>query len=242
MDLSRHALHGIVKPTQQAQLPLHQSQRLQTLQRHYPMLRTPQQALPQCQRMQLPPRQAFALHTHHQALSYTSRRQLLPPQLWVLRALQQVLPQRQQMQPPSHQGLSAANFPTGTTCVSAGAEADPPVAGAVSTDATSAPTSAVASPTGANLAANADPAAPFTTAAASSKSPSAGGYTAGTLGAMMHASVKWGFTGQRALKQAKEWQMVLELVRLTINKHSQIEKNAVTRGNDKVHFLSNLQQ
>jgi len=35
-----HALHGIVKPTQQAQLPLHQLQRLQSLQRHYPMTRT----------------------------------------------------------------------------------------------------------------------------------------------------------------------------------------------------------
>jgi len=35
-----HALHGIVKLTQQTQLPLHQSQRLQSLQRHYPMPRT----------------------------------------------------------------------------------------------------------------------------------------------------------------------------------------------------------
>jgi len=40
---------------------------------------------------------------------------------------------------------------------------------------------------------------------------SVGGYTAGTLGAMMHDCVKWGFTGQQALKQAKKWQTVLEL-------------------------------
>jgi len=59
---------------------------------------------------------------------------------------------------------------------------------------------------------------------------------------MMHACVKWGFTGQRALKQAQEWQTVLELARLTINKHCQVEKKPVTRGFDKVHFLSNLQQ
>ena len=38
-----------------------------------------------------------------------------------------------------------------------------------------------------------------------------GGYTAGTLGAMMHECVKWGSTGQWALKQAQEWQTVLEL-------------------------------
>ena len=37
-----------------------------------------------------------------------------------------------------------------------------------------------------------------------------GGYTAGTLGAMMHDCVKWVFTGQRAMKQAQEWQTVLE--------------------------------
>ena len=108
-------------------------------------------------------------------------------------------------------GLSAANFPTGTTFVSAGAEADPSVAGAVSTDATLAPTGAAPAPTGANLAANAAPAAPVTNAAASSKSPSVGGYTAGTLGAMMHDCVKWVFTGQRAMKQAQEWKTVLEL-------------------------------
>ena len=107
-------------------------------------------------------------------------------------------------------GLSAANFPTGTTFVSAGAEADPSVAGAVSTDATLAPTGATAAPTGANLAANAAPAAPVANAAVSPKSPSVGGYTAGTLGAMMHDCVKWVFTGQRALKQAQEWQTVLE--------------------------------
>jgi len=40
---------------------------------------------------------------------------------------------------------------------------------------------------------------------------SVGGYTAGTLGAMMHDFVKWGFTGQQALKQAQEWQTELEL-------------------------------
>jgi len=77
--ISQHALHGIVKPTQQAQLPLLQSQRLQSLQRHYSMPRSPQKALPQCKRMQLPPRQVFALQTHQQALSCTSRRQLMPP-------------------------------------------------------------------------------------------------------------------------------------------------------------------
>ena len=38
-----------------------------------------------------------------------------------------------------------------------------------------------------------------------------GGYTAGTFGAMMHDCVKWVCTGQRALKQAQEWQTVLEL-------------------------------
>jgi len=37
--IASHALHGIAKPTQQAQLPLHQLQRLQSLQRHYPMPR-----------------------------------------------------------------------------------------------------------------------------------------------------------------------------------------------------------
>ena len=40
---------------------------------------------------------------------------------------------------------------------------------------------------------------------------SVGGYTAGTLGAIMHDCVKWVFTGQQALKQAQEWQTVLEL-------------------------------
>ena len=38
-----------------------------------------------------------------------------------------------------------------------------------------------------------------------------GGYTAGTLRAMIFDCVKWVFTGQQALKQAKEWQMVLGL-------------------------------
>jgi len=38
-----------------------------------------------------------------------------------------------------------------------------------------------------------------------------GGYTAGTFGAMMHDCVKWVCTGQQALKQAQEWQTVLEL-------------------------------
>jgi len=33
--ISLHALHGVVKPTHQAQLPLHQLQRLQSLPRHY---------------------------------------------------------------------------------------------------------------------------------------------------------------------------------------------------------------
>jgi len=40
---------------------------------------------------------------------------------------------------------------------------------------------------------------------------SVGGYTTGTLGAMMHDCVKWGFTGQQAWKKAQEWQTVLEL-------------------------------
>jgi len=38
--ISLHALHGIVKPTQQVQLPFHQSQRLQSLQKHCQMPRT----------------------------------------------------------------------------------------------------------------------------------------------------------------------------------------------------------
>jgi len=38
-----------------------------------------------------------------------------------------------------------------------------------------------------------------------------GGYTAGTLGAMMHDCVKWVFTGQQALNQKQKWQTVLEL-------------------------------
>jgi len=42
---------------------------------------------------------------------------------------------------------------------------------------------------------------PVTTAAASSKSPSVGGYTAWTLGAMMHDCVKWIFAGKRAWKK-----------------------------------------
>jgi len=74
-----------------------------------------------------------------------------------------------------------------------------------------APTSAAAAPIGANLAANTAPAALVTNAATSSKSPSVGGYTAGTLGAIMHDCVKWGFTGQRALKQAQDGQTVMEL-------------------------------
>jgi len=40
---------------------------------------------------------------------------------------------------------------------------------------------------------------------------SVGGYTAGTLGAMMHDCVKWGFTGQQALKQAQERKTVFKL-------------------------------
>jgi len=59
--------------------------------------------------------------------------------------------------------------PTGTAFVSAGAEADPSVASAVSTDAVLAATSAAAALTGANttaLAANTAPAAPITISAA----------------------------------------------------------------------------
>jgi len=46
--------------------------------------------------------------------------------------------------------------------------------------------------------------------ALSNAANSVGGYTAGTLGAMMHDCVTWGVTGQKALKQAQEWQTVLE--------------------------------
>jgi len=48
--------------------------------------------------------------------------------------------------------------------------------------------------------------------ALSNAANSVGGYTAATLGAMMHDCVKWVFTRQRALKQTQEWQTVLELV------------------------------
>jgi len=41
--------------------------------------------------------------------------------------------------------------------------------------------------------------------ALSNAANSVSGYTAGTLGAMMHDCVKWVFTGQQALKQAQEW-------------------------------------
>jgi len=47
--------------------------------------------------------------------------------------------------------------------------------------------------------------------ALSNATNSVGGYAAGTLGAIMHDCVKWVFTGQQALKQAQEWQTVLEL-------------------------------
>jgi len=47
--------------------------------------------------------------------------------------------------------------------------------------------------------------------ALSNAANSVSGYTAGTLGALMHDCVKWVFTGQQALKQAQEWQTVLEL-------------------------------
>jgi len=47
--------------------------------------------------------------------------------------------------------------------------------------------------------------------ALSNTANSVGGYTAGILGAMMHGCVKWGFTRQQELKQAQEWQTVLEL-------------------------------
>ena len=98
--------------------------------------------------------------------------------------------------------------------VSAGAEADPSVAGAVSTNAAFNPISAAAAPTGTNtaaLAANAGPAASINNAAALSKSPSVGGYTTGTLEAMMHGFVTWVFIGQQALTHAQEWHTVLEL-------------------------------
>jgi len=60
--------------------------------------------------------------------------------------------------------------------------------------------------------ASADASPPVAKAAVSSKSPSVGGFTAGTLGAMMHDCVQWGFTGKRPYKQAQEWQTVLEMV------------------------------
>ena len=47
--------------------------------------------------------------------------------------------------------------------------------------------------------------------ALSNAANSVGGYTAGTLGAMMHDCVKWGFTGQQEMKKAQERQAVLEL-------------------------------
>jgi len=47
--------------------------------------------------------------------------------------------------------------------------------------------------------------------ALSNAANSVSGYTAGTLGAMMHECVKCVFTGQQALKQAQERQTVLEL-------------------------------
>jgi len=56
--------------------------------------------------------------------------------------------------------------------------------------------------------------------ALSNAANSVGGYTAGTLGAMMHDCVKWGFTGQQALKQAQEWQTVF-WSRLAKSLHSQ---------------------
>jgi len=47
--------------------------------------------------------------------------------------------------------------------------------------------------------------------ALSNAANSVGGYTAGTLGAMMHDCVEWDFSGQQALKPAQEWQTLLEL-------------------------------
>jgi len=93
--------------------------------------------------------------------------------------------------PPTR--FQRCKLPTGTTFVSAGAAADPSVAGVVSRDAALATTCAATAPTGTNtaaLAANAAPAGPLTNAADFSKSPSVGGYTAVTLGAMMHDCVK----------------------------------------------------
>jgi len=123
----------------------------------------------------------------------------------------------QQIQPPSHRVSMMQTFPQALSLSHQEQRwATTPVAGAIdfSTDAALAPMSAAAAPTGANtvaLAANAAPAAPDTNTAVSSKSPSVGGYTVGTSGAMMHNCVPWCFTGQRALKQAQEWQTVFEL-------------------------------
>ena len=62
-----------------------------------------------------------------------------------------------------------------------------------------------------SASAAATPPVAVSSTALSNAANSVGGYTAGTLGAMMHDCVKWVFTGQRALKQAQEWQTVLEL-------------------------------
>jgi len=53
--------------------------------------------------------------------------------------------------------------------------------------------------------------AAVSSAASSNAANSVGGYTAGTLGAMMHDCVKRVFTRQQVLKQAQEWQTVSEL-------------------------------
>ena len=50
--------------------------------------------------------------------------------------------------------------------------------------------------------------------ALSNAANSVSGYTAGTLGAMMHDCVRWVCTGQQALKQSQEWKTVLELAQL----------------------------
>ena len=132
----------------------------------------------------------------------------MPPQLCVLRVLQQVLPQHQQIQSPSHQVIALQTSPQ---ALPVSQHEQRLTHQWLVLFATLAPTCATATPTGANLVANAAPVATVTTTVASSKSPSVDGYTAGTLGAMMHNCVTWGFTGQQALKQAQEWQTVLEL-------------------------------
>jgi len=80
-------------------------------------------------------------------------------------------------------GYSSANLPTGTTFVSAGVEAGPSVAGAVSTDAALAPTMCSCRShryEHCSSSSKCCPSCPVTNAAVYSKSPNVGGYTGDT--------------------------------------------------------------